>query len=335
MSSNLGGDVAAGFNLFRVLFPDKGIYSATRFRATELINFMGRIFSASDTLGKDTLDLPFVAPLAVGVNGMTKIGSWGDVYGPHEMMGDQMSGLYGVFGVNVGSTPDDPISGYGDIPLFPEAQPFSTANIILASVPGGRSILVGPWITRTLTLSCHLQLTDGQCASTCSVVAHLLKARGVRSIVFGGRPRYGLMQAVGGAKGAQYWALESVSEYVERARELALAAMGSNSPILSAAEMQRFDELAPLPLRKMPLRLDTYERSGVNIRNAYGQGDDLIPLQFLYEPADCRLFFTPENYVDPQTTWMAAANAMFLQGACANALSSGGEGLRISPDKTQ
>jgi hypothetical protein len=180
-----------------------------------------------------------------------------------------------------------------------------------------------------------LQLTDGQCASTCSIVAHLLKTQGVRSIVFGGRPRYGPMQAVGGVKGAQYWTLETLSEYVERAYDLALAALQSGSPILSSTEMQRFNELAPLPPRELPLRLDTYEQSGINIRNAYDQRNDSIALQFIYEPADCRLFFKAENYVDPATTWIAAANAMFMNGSCVEVSLGAPEGLSIAPMKTE
>lgn len=135
MSSNLGGNVATGFNLFRVLFPDKPIYSATRFRVTELIDLMGRVFSKTYKSEKVSLDLPFVAPLAVGVNGSTKIGSWKDIYGPREILGDQMSSLYGVFDLNLGSTANDPISGYGGIPLFPERQLFSADNIILVRRP--------------------------------------------------------------------------------------------------------------------------------------------------------------------------------------------------------
>jgi hypothetical protein len=143
------------------------------------------------------------------------------------------------------------------------------------------------------------------------------------------------MQTVGGIRGAQYWALETISEYVERARDLALTALASGSPILSSREIQRFEELAPLPLGKFPLRLDTYEQSGINIRNAYDPGDDSTPLQFLYEPADCRLFFTAENYIDPATTWIAAANAMFLNGSCVGEASLGAlEGLIITATKT-
>jgi hypothetical protein len=135
MSSNLGGNVATGFNLFRVLFPDKPIYSATRFRTTELIDFMGRIFSETYKAENISLDLPFVGPLAVHVNGTGKIGSWKDIYGPHELLSDQMSSLYGVFDLNLGSTANDPISGYGGIPLFPERQLFSAENIILVRRP--------------------------------------------------------------------------------------------------------------------------------------------------------------------------------------------------------
>ncbi|KAK5991851.1 Peptidase S41 family protein ustP [Cladobotryum mycophilum] len=308
MSSNLGGNVATGFNLFRTLFPDQPIYSATRFRATELIDLMGRVFSETYSPQNATLDLPFVAPMAMDANGTSKIGPWRDVYGPHKVLGDQMSSLYAVFDVNSASTANDPISGYGDIPLSPQRQLFSNENIIM--------------------------VTDGQCASTCSIVAHLLKAQGVRSIAFGGRPRYGPMQAVGGVKGAQYWALETISEYVESARDLALAALQSGSPILSATDMQRFNDLAPVPPQKFPLRFDTYEQSGINVRNAYAQGDDSTPLQFVYEPADCHRFFTTENYIQPVTTWITAANVMFMNGSCVEKSPDAIEGLSITPEKS-
>jgi hypothetical protein len=172
-----------------------------------------------------------------------------------------------------------------------------------------------------------LQMTDGHCASTCALLAMLLKKQGVKSIAFGGRPRYGPMQAVGGVKGGQYWSLSTISHYIERARELAFNASRAGFPILSLEELDRFNKLMPPSVTDFPLRFGGYGQSSVNVRNAYGPDDDMTPLQFKYEAADCRLFFTAENVVNPHTTWAAAARAMFGDGSCVDGsrLGNGGE----------
>jgi hypothetical protein len=43
-----------------------------------------------------------------------------------------------------------------------------------------------------------MQLTDGACSSTCALMVEMFKQVGVQTIVAGGRPDHGPMQAVGG-----------------------------------------------------------------------------------------------------------------------------------------
>ncbi|KAJ5156705.1 hypothetical protein N7492_009508 [Penicillium capsulatum] len=50
--------------------------------------------------------------------------------------------------------------------------------------------------------------------------------------------------------------------------------------------------------------------------SAYGPDDDTTPLQFVYKAADCRRFFTVENYFHQESVWQAAAEAMFGDGEC-------------------
>lgn len=159
-------------------------------------------------------------------------------------------------------------------------------------------------------------MTNGICASTCTILARLLKQQGVRSIVFGGRPRAARMQLLGGSKGGQYWSLAAVSNYVEKAREIAVNASRAGSPIISADELVRFGDIAPPPPTGFPIRIDSRGGSGVNLRNEYDENDANTPLQFVYEAADCRLFWTAENYVFPESSWVAAADAMFGGGPC-------------------
>ena len=157
------------------------------------------------------------------------------------------------------------------------------------------------------------QMTDGTCASTCSIFAELMKKQGVRSIAFGGRPQYGPMQALGGVKGGQYLSLPLLHRYISRAYDLAVNA---SEPILTPEQLARFEEIAPPDPKNFSLRINRIGAGGVNFRNAYREGNDVTPLQFVYEAADCRLFYTAENYIRPATSWLAAANAMLNGGSC-------------------
>ena len=50
----------------------------------------------------------------------------------------------------------------------------------------------------------------------------------------------------------------------------------------------------------------------VNARDAIRQGDNSgTPLQFRYEPADCRIFYTAEMTMDISASWRAAADSMW------------------------
>lgn len=54
----------------------------------------------------------------------------------------------------------------------------------------------------------------------------------------------------------------------------------------------------------------TVDSPGCNVRDGLREGDDSgIPLQFRYEEADCRLYYTPEMTVYATAIWKAAADA--------------------------
>lgn len=169
-------------------------------------------------------------------------------------------------------------------------------------------------------------MTDGYCASTCVLFAELMKKQGVRSIAFGGRPRYGPMQALGGVKGGQYWSLSLISRYISQAYELAINASIAGSPVLTPEQLARFKDIAPPDPKNFSLRFNTLGHSGVNFRNAYAEDDDETPLQFRYEAADCRLFYTAENVVRPATTWVAAVDVMWNGGECVRGSTVGEKG---------
>ena len=132
LSGNSGGDVAQGLKLFRVFYPDHPIYSATRFRATELIDLMGQVFSrASNIKTGGVSDSPFVFQDAVTPNQEDSFASWEQLYGPHKILDAKMSSLYAVYNLSTASNRNDPVSGYGDIPLDLLTQSFKTENIVV------------------------------------------------------------------------------------------------------------------------------------------------------------------------------------------------------------
>lgn len=156
-------------------------------------------------------------------------------------------------------------------------------------------------------------MTDGICASTCTLFTELMKAQGVRTIAFGGRPQNGPMQAMGGVKGAQVLELPSVAEYLVKAKKLAEKSANTSSPLLSAEELDHWNQVVPIPLTDFPLTLSS---AGINLLNAFGPSNDHLPRQFTYEAAECRRFYTLDNVHRQETTWASAADAMFFGGDC-------------------
>ena len=49
-----------------------------------------------------------------------------------------------------------------------------------------------------------------------------------------------------------------------------------------------------------------------NARDGIREGDETqTPLQFIYEPADCRIYYTPEMAVDQTAAWKTVADTAF------------------------
>jgi hypothetical protein len=145
---------------------------------------------------------------------------------------------------------------------------------------------------------------DRVCASTCALFSESMTAQaGVNTVVIGGRPFFGFMQAVGGVKGVDVWSWTDVLATVNDTRSLSVDA--SNNAFL--------DEYTDLPFRRS-VNGDGY----VNVRDSIRQGDvTQTPLQFVYEPAGCRIFYTREMITDVAAIWRAVADVSWGEKACA------------------
>ncbi|KAJ5229090.1 hypothetical protein N7489_009798 [Penicillium chrysogenum] len=288
LSSNPGGYMSIGIDLSRIFFPNAAPYTATRFRAHDAAEYLTKAYSRDGST--DTSNV-FAYRQMVRPDQRTGFSSWEDLYGPHEILGSSASSLLANFNYTSTSSKNFPINGYGPVPLNPSKSPFPADNIAI--------------------------ITDGDCVSTCAFFVKLMKRQGVRTITFGGRPRKAPMQGVGGVKGGQSLGINYINGYIEQANGLIRDSTNTGAPLLTSAEWKAFNESSPSTTASL-------QWSGnLNLRNEYDPEDDQTPLQFVYEAAECRLFYTLDNYLERETVWQAAAKAMFGGGQCVEGSTKG------------
>ncbi|KAF3400009.1 hypothetical protein F1880_008056 [Penicillium rolfsii] len=293
--ANPGGYLSIGLDLFRIFFPDAFPYTATRYRAHNAAKYLTKAFSRSDTQDSSNT---FAYKEMVAPDQDTGFSSWEDLYGPHEILGSSSSSLLANFNYTATSSENYPINGYGPIALNPDKSLFPAANIAI--------------------------ITDGDCVSTCAFFVKLMKRQGVRTITFGGRPSESPMQGVGGVKGGQSLGINYINGYIQQANQLIQQSAGSSSPLLTTDEWQKFNDSSP------GTEVSFAWSGNVNLRNEYDPGDDQTPLQFVYEAAECRRFYTIDNYLQRETVWQDAAASMFGNGGCVKGSTDGKGSLSAS-----
>ncbi|KAF2021129.1 peptidase S41 family protein [Aaosphaeria arxii CBS 175.79] len=142
-------------------------------------------------------------------------------------------------------------------------------------------------------------LTDGICASTCSLFTELMvQQSGVKTIAIGGRPETGPMQAVGGTKGS----LVLQSAYLTQMSAVLVANFAS-----SRSKATEWVEFLPNPFAI------NFASAAVNFQDNIRKGleGDGIPTQFLNDTSSCRLFYQPNDYFNVTNVWQRAAEIGF------------------------
>ncbi|KAK2747309.1 hypothetical protein FQN57_002207 [Myotisia sp. PD_48] len=292
VTGNGGGALFLAYDVFKQLFPDKDPDDASNVRATEQIDVIGRVITdlLRDKKSKNTPEAEFQIggefDIEVYNNAQgKKFKNWGDYYGP-ERVGNLNFTNLAAWDFNNKNLGKHIVAGYQGRSKLPP-QVFKPENIVL--------------------------LTDGICASTCAVLADLLQRNGVKSVVMGGRPRDGPVQAVGGVKGAQV--LRYVDLYVQ-----ALLVLDSSN--LTPQEKRRLEatDLGELKRSGKYVMARTYgdgKGGRINYRNAVRKDDKTrMPRQFVNEPADCRLWYTKETLLDMEKLWATVANVAWGKGEC-------------------
>ncbi|KMP02078.1 hypothetical protein DIZ76_010631 [Coccidioides immitis] len=295
VTSNGGGSLFLGFDLFMQLFPEAKVTSAFNLRATKELDIIGRkinqLLKDPKTMGgrgaayerNGIFDLNSYVDVDEG-----KFRSWDDYFGP--------------------VTNDD--FDFTNLALWDldnEIMSLKTSRFVVAGY-GSRSDLP----SQAFEAEDIILLTDATCASTCAVLADLMKAKGVKSIVAGGRPRQGPVQAVGGVKGSQVLTFEQLFKAAAHVFELY-----STPQERRQWEDTHIGEIYRTGTYVLARTVGDGAGGRINYRNAIHPDDkERIPRQFVNEPADCRIWHTPKTILDMANLWSVAANTAWGDDGC-------------------
>ncbi|KAL6898394.1 hypothetical protein GGI43DRAFT_428555 [Trichoderma evansii] len=291
VSGNFGGIVDSGFALLSVFFPNMTIFSATRIRSVPETQYIFEVASRTTNLDlrEQFRQAGFFIPKIVQPDQKTGFDNNGDFLGPFYELGVPSTAVSAEDNFILNNETATPINIFNITgPLDGTEPPFKPEDIII--------------------------LTDGQCSSTYTIFVNHMIPYGVRVVAVGGRPQNGPMQAIGGVKGSQTLLLDVISGFYEAANELVQNATNSGKPLFTTTEFDVFKGHIPLTLDQFPIRLPGGQ---INYRNAFSPLNDKVPTHFIYQPADCRLFYTPSTLNHPEGTWANIANAVWGKGGCA------------------
>ncbi|KAI9702997.1 MAG: hypothetical protein M1836_008211 [Candelina mexicana] len=273
LQANLGGDTLLAVDTFKHFFPSNDTFRGSRLRAHPMADVLGNTFTnyftsnqapSSEIYGAVAANA-WVATDRLNAATNQNFTSWGELFGPHTYNGDSFTTVQRE---NISSAVFDEfalgIDIFGAVEPADQPQFYNPEDIVI--------------------------LTDGLCSSACAVFVEMMHHEtGVRTVVAGGLPRSGPMQAASGSRGAQTYSSISIDRDIEVA--------------------QSINETAKdyLPDRTEDVLLDFMT---INLRDQIRKDQD-IPVQFQYDAADCRIYYTAETLSDYSKLWTYAANAIF------------------------
>ena len=118
---------------------------------------------------------------------------------------------------------------------------------------------------------------------------------GVQVVVAGGRPSIGPMQAPSGTRGAIVYTTQGLDADIDLTQTILTQRNSPNANFL--------------PNRTEAL--DVYVLyASINLRDQVRKGET-TPLQFAYEAANCRIFYTPQTVFNYTALWQYAADAIW------------------------
>jgi hypothetical protein len=247
--------------------------------ASDNVTAAERTVDSTDELQAENNNVPLAYQTVVTDN-FTDFPDFQTFYGPNFMYG----GMWSSFFQN----------NYTD----PNSSDFAGTGIIITGT-NNRTGYRQPYAAQDVIV-----LYDGYCGSTCTVFSEYLKAyANVQFIAIGGRPQTGPMQAIGGVKGTQVFPFDLIASWVDIFDD-------PSNHYISVANGTMWENFTYEPL----FRETGFTGGSVNGRNHFRMDDETnTPLQFVYEAADCRMWWTREMLYDPVFLWNRVATMAFQE----------------------
>ncbi|KDN65324.1 putative peptidase S41 family protein [Colletotrichum sublineola] len=287
VAANGGGFVVAGYELFAQLFPEVNRFQANNMRLAEGLTSMARLSAAIPA--NFTPATPEERDAIIDLTGSSIVSNLlpGGVFTPDEKAFTTVDQILAPVVLN-----GDSFTAYQQAPLNQSDPTFNLTGVGSRSNPP----------PRVFDPENIVIFTDGTCGSTCTIFSYLMILQmGIRTTVIGGRPTTGIMQSVAGVEGAQVFAFNDMT--ADARAILALTPKEQREEVMSG-------ELGELAKGYALKRATTPANAGaINAKNAYSMSDARTPLQFLWEPANCRIFHTRESLFQPEVTWRRVVDA--------------------------
>jgi hypothetical protein len=271
LQQNFGGDALLAYGTFRQFFPKNEPFAGSRMRAHHLADILGTTITAYfDSLNTTSDDYEaLVSDEFVATDRLSAV------------TGQNFSDWGAFFGPHEIHNGD-----------FTSVQRLNLSSELFVEESLGGYIPYGfgtnSYGTAPYKAEDIIILTDGVCTSSCSLFVEFMRNVGVKTVVIGGSPKKGPMQYASGSRGARAYSSD-----------------------LLDTDFAVTEQINATTVALLPNRTDTgmlLYYLGINLRDQIRENID-VPLQFLFEPADCRLFWTFKTITNYTLLWKQAAYA--------------------------
>lgn len=301
VTSNGGGLVAAGYELYTQIFPNTPLFQATNLRRPDSLVEIAKISYAN----LDKILALSANPSSLGRNASQEAQALAAIANS-AIVGSNLlpGGVYSAGGVVNYTTTDQiisPVTLKGDVFTAYQSTPQNQTGSDFNLTGVGSRANPPPAVFKPEDV---VILTDGTCGSTCTIFSYLMiMQQNVKTVTVGGRPQKGPMQSVGGVEGAQVFDLEDIQQAAAAALILATP---EQKAALNGTDVGLLAEGYVLDRAAVP-----GGAGAVNGKNAFSHTNADTPLQFQYQAANCRFFYTKDMIYGPEATWKRAVDAAF------------------------
>ena len=293
LQQNYGGNSLLAVDAFKQFFPAIDPFGGSRMRDSDYSNALGTTFtqfaiSQRNNLNQSDIDVLINSPWEVlnytNAESNEPFTSWPEFFALHEDHNDLFSTVQRD---NLSNILFDEIAtgGFDYSTLQPQ-------GIVIYGYGNRSTVTPQPFAAEEMLI-----LTDSICHSSCALFVEMLHHEaGVKTVVVGGRPNIGPMQAVAGTRGAASYAPSDLDNDIYNAIQLNASAQSQ------------------LPASHQVLPDLWIQSASFNLRDQIRR-NEYFPLQFAYEAADCRIYWTVNTFNNFANLWKYAADALWANSS--------------------